>query len=68
MEGTLSIYSYHADLWMGRQDMVLLSYLNILSYLNLFLYLKGNKHVVIQEKRFMKQDFVRVLSNANPNE
>ena len=61
-EGTLSSYNRHADFSMGRQDMVLLSYLHLLSYL------KGNKHLAIQEKRFMNQDFVRAISNANTNE
>ena len=30
--------------------------------------LKGNKHAVIKEMRFKKQDIVRAISNANANE
>ena len=52
----LSSYSYHANLSMSRQDVVQLSYL------------KRNKHVVVQEKGFLKQDFVSAISNANANE
>ena len=54
--------NHHADFSIGIQKMVLLSYLNLSSYL------KGNKHVIIQEKRFKKHKFFVAISNANANE
>ena len=53
-EGTLlSSDNHYADFSVGIQDMVLLSYLNLLSYLI------GNKHVIIQEIRFKKYNSIR---------
>ena len=53
-EGTLlSRENHYADFSVGIQDMVLLSYLNLLSYLI------GNKHVIIQEIRFKKHNSIR---------